>query len=177
MNTPETRRIVAAAVLIGAGVVLLALRFFDVRGGFFWPFFIIAPGVILLAVATSTGWHSRTLAGAGGIITGTGVILLVQNLTNYYDSWAYAWTLLPVSAGLALYLVADASDNDAARAVRRQLVVWGVIAFVVLGTLFETLIFHDRLAEGGVIVPLLLIAAGIAVFFFGGRTSGTKPRD
>ncbi len=178
MGRTETTRVALAAILIGAGVILLALRLIGGVGGFVWPFFVIAPGVVLLALAASTGWRERTVAAAGGVVTGVGVILFVQNLTDYYQSWAYAWTLLPLFAGAALYLVADAGDDESARKIRRQLVLWSAVSFVVLGAIFETLIFHDRLLEGGIILPLLLIVAGGALLLRrGGPTRGVSRQD
>lgn len=45
----------------------------------------------------------RGLAVAGGIVTMTGTILLIQNTTGLWASWAYAWALIfPTSIGLGL---------------------------------------------------------------------------
>ena len=90
MTYPSNTRRLLGAVLIGIGLLLLILRYFGSFAGSVWPLFVIAPGVVLIALATSFGWHPRYVAATGAVITGTGVILAVQNATDYYQSWAYA---------------------------------------------------------------------------------------
>jgi hypothetical protein len=164
-------RVYLAVALIGGGLVLLALRFFGDAVGLVWPFFVIVPGAAVLALAMAPGWQSTHLAAAGAVVAGTGVILFVQELTDYYQSWAYAWTLLPVFAGAALLLVGRTQGDEVAKNRGRQLLQWGTIAFLVFAALFEALIFHG-LVEGGLILPVLLIAAGALLLF---RRTGGGP--
>ena len=140
-------------------MILLALRFFGEVVAIVWPFLIIIPGVAMFAFATTVGWQSRQLAAAGAVVAGTGVILLVQEMTDYYQSWAYAWTLLPVFAGVGLLFVAQAEGNQAGKTRALQLMRWGALAFLVAGVAFETLIFRNPV-EGSLALPLILIAAG-----------------
>jgi hypothetical protein len=92
-------------VLIGA--ILLAGQFVHVDVGHYgWPFFGIVPGLVILFVAlTASGAVSEGLAILGSIITLTGLILLFQDATDHYESWAYAWTLVfPGAIGLGMIL-------------------------------------------------------------------------
>ncbi len=44
------------------------------------------------------------LAIPGSIITGIGLLLLFQNLTSYWESWSYGWTLIIIFVGAGIYL-------------------------------------------------------------------------
>jgi len=156
----DTNRVVLAAVLIGAGVVLLGLRFFGGFSGFLWPLFIVAPGLVLLALAPNAGALARTLAVLGAVVAGTGAILLVQDITDYYQSWAYAWALLPAVAGLALAFVGQHDGDAEGQATGWRLAAGGGAAFVILAAIFELFIFAGGLMDGGLVAPLVLIAIG-----------------
>src|ERR1700736_6305464 len=92
-------------VLIGA--ILLAGQFVHVDIGHYgWPFFVIVPGLVILFLAlTASGAVSEGLAILGSIITVTGLVLLFQDGTDHYESWAYAWALVfPGAIGLGMIL-------------------------------------------------------------------------
>lgn len=167
-----------AAILIGAGVVLLVLRLFDWRlSDSLWPLIVIVPGFVLFALAAALGREARHLAVVGAIAGGTGLILLGQSVTDYYQSWAYLWTLLPVFAGLALVAMERRDGEAAAKGVGRGLILSGGILFVVFTTLFEGLIFHPGLVGNGIVVPAVLIVLGIVLLVrnSSGRNGGGVP--
>ena len=59
-----------------------------------WPFFVIVPGLALLGVGLAApGRVGEVLATVGGLVTMSGLVLGVQNATDRFDTWAYAWTL------------------------------------------------------------------------------------
>src|SRR5438046_9992036 len=96
---------VLGGLLVLIGAILLAGQFVRVDIGHYgWPFFVIAPGILILLVAlTARGAVSEGLAVFGSIVTVSGLILLVQDATDHYESWAYAWTLIfPGAIGLGL---------------------------------------------------------------------------
>jgi hypothetical protein len=177
LETKHGERLLAAA-LIGGGALLLILRLFDWRiGGRFWPFFVIVPGVVVFAIsATMPGRQSRFLAPAGAVAAGAGVILLAQALTGYFQSWAYAWTLLPVFAGAALVFVGRRDADPTTATLGRRLVKWGALAFVGFAAAFEGLIFNRTLSlgAGGLALPLVLIAAGVFVLLRGGLSTNSR---
>lgn len=104
--------IVLGLLLIGAGVVFLAMQWYDVQlpfdlGRVGWPLFIIAPGVLLLLVGLFLPvLPGARLAIAGSIVTTVGLILAYQSSVSHYASWAYAWALVgpgAVGAGMMLW--------------------------------------------------------------------------
>ena len=120
-----------------------------------------------LAVATVTAALTELVQGAaslavpGAIVTGTGAILFYQNVTNHWESWAYAWALYPVFLGLALTFMGERSHNQSAINTGRGFVRWGGIAFVALWALFELVIFAGNRGIGNVLLPAFLIGAGL----------------
>ena len=72
-----------------------------------WPFFVIVPGLGLLGLGLAgSGRLGEVLAMAGGVVTMAGLVLLVQNATDRFDTWAYAWALVVVAgAGIGRWLV------------------------------------------------------------------------
>jgi hypothetical protein len=97
-----------SGVFIGLGVLLVVLgTLFSVGqaagfdlGRFGWPFFVIIPGLAVLAVGLAVGDPTGGRITPLGAVTMVGVILLYQNAADHFESWAYAWALVfPTSAG------------------------------------------------------------------------------
>ncbi|NUM43599.1 MAG: alpha-L-fucosidase, partial [Anaerolineales bacterium] len=96
------------AILILLGIAFLMVRFilsvFDFDFGHYtWPLFIIVPGVLMFLSAFILERKAGvTLAMFGGMVTMTGVILMLQNTFDLFATWAYVWALVaPTSMGLA----------------------------------------------------------------------------
>jgi len=151
-------------VLIGA--ILLIGQFVRVDIGHYgWPFFVIASGVLLIVVAlTARGAVSEGLAIAGSIIAVSGLILLYQNSTDHFESWAYAWALVfPGSIGLGMILYGlTAGRPGNVRAGTRLVGIAGVL-FLLGAAFFEGVIGIggyqlDRTA--GLAVGALIIVLG-----------------
>lgn len=102
---------------LGVILILVGLAFFVGQwlkvdwGAATWPFYVIAPGLALLA----WGLTQRDGAGltvAGSIVTVVGLVLLYQNTSDHWESWAYAWALVgPGGSGLGMLLFGTRSGN------------------------------------------------------------------
>lgn len=116
-DRPESRGVSTAALgfaFVVAGLALLGVQVLDVGiGEIGWPFFVIIPGIVLIAV----GLVDRGTAGAaiaGCVVTAVGFLLLYQDATDHWESWAYAWALVgPGAFGLGTAL-AGLRRGDAA---------------------------------------------------------------
>jgi hypothetical protein len=164
MNTESSPgRTIGALVLIGLGTLFLIGQVFDIGNilGALWPFFIILPGAAFLYAAYKGGKHEAGLAMPGAIIGGTGLILLYQNMTNHWESWAYAWSLYPLFVGLALTFMGRRTGNQGTYRTGQGFVRYSGIAFISLAALFELFIFNEGGFLGNIVVPLVLIAAGV----------------
>ncbi|MBU1176105.1 MAG: hypothetical protein KKH72_11940 [Alphaproteobacteria bacterium] len=156
----QRNRAILAGLLILAGVVMLVLEAFGGSVGMMpWPFFVILPGVALLAMAASMHWNPP-LAATGAIVTGVGLILLGQSITGYYRSWAYAWTLLPLAAGAALAHAGAWRESMRLVARGRALIKWSATAFVAFAALFELVFFDGGHPWIRWVAPLALVGVG-----------------
>lgn len=153
-----------AFILIGLGVLFLAGQLFNFNVwdiiGFSWPVFVMIPGVVFLALAVTGDRKMAGFAVPGMVITGTGAILWFQNYTNYWESWAYVWTLYPVFVGMALMFMGRRTANEKEFNSGRGLVTYGLAAFLVAAAFFEFLIFRGNSSVVQYLLPLVLIGAG-----------------
>jgi hypothetical protein len=166
-------------LLILVGAILLLGEFVRVDVGHYgWPFFVIAPGVLLIVMAvTSRGFLGEGLAIAGCIVTVTGLILLYQNSTDHFESWAYAWALVfpgAIGAGMVLYGLFGGRPGNV-RAGSRLMGV-GVVLFLLGAAFFEGVIGIGGYEFGrstGAIAGVLIIALG-AVLLILNMASGRR---
>lgn len=155
-NSPG--RVVAAIILIGLGALFLIKP--DFGFNIFWPFFIIVPGLVFLFFAATGDKGTSALAIPGTIITGTGLILFYQSVTNDWSSWTYVWTLYPVFVGMGLLYMGRRTGDKGNAQVGRGLIFGGLVGFALFWALFGGL--------SGVVVPLALIGAGLWLLVRGG---------
>jgi hypothetical protein len=167
----DTRLI--AQILIGLGVVFLLGQVLNISwAGLLWPFFVIAPGLPFLYFAHSERKNAGLIF-PGIIITGTGLLLLYQNLTGHWESWAYAWALYPVMVGLGLQFNGERNGSDGEVKTGRGMVRYGLMGFAGLALLFELLIFGGLFGGlTGLLWPLALVAGG-AYLLMNYRKGGT----
>lgn len=159
----EQRRVSAliGLLLIGLGVLFLLGQVFGVNlWAFFWPFFIIIPGLLFFVGMVMGGKPAGPLAIPGSVVTMTGLLLLYQSITGHWESWAYAWALIfPTAVGIGLLINGVWSGIDKLVEGGRKWITSGVIIFVAGGVFFELLIFHRGF--GRIVWPGVLIALGI----------------
>jgi hypothetical protein len=142
------RRWVSGEVALGGlllllGIVVLLGQALDLDlGRVGWPFFVIVPGLGLLGLGLATpGRVGEALAMVGGVVTVVGVVLGVQNATDRFDTWAYAWALVFVGgAGLGRWLVGVVRGRGDLAASGAWLLAAGLVAFVVLAVFFEVVV-------------------------------------
>lgn len=155
----RTRSSLAAAfVLIAIGAWFLSVELFpQVRsfayGTETWPLPLIGIGVLLASIALIT-WVPGLFIPAS-IVSGLGSLLYWQNTTGNWESWAYAWALIPGFVGAGL-LISGLLGRE-----RRTMASGGWMIFISL--LFFT-IFGSFLGGIGLLTqywPVLLILLGV----------------
>jgi hypothetical protein len=154
--------ILIGAILLVGNVVRIDL------GHYGWPLLVIAPGILLIVVAlTSSGFVSEGLAITGSILTVTGLILLYQNSTDHFESWAYAWALVfpaAVGAGMIIYGIAGQRPGNVRAGTR--LVAIGVVLFLLGAAFFEGVIGlggYEFSRPSGAVVGAVIILLGAAL--------------
>jgi hypothetical protein len=158
----DSGRNATAMILIGLGILFLIAQTFRLDFfGALWPAIVMLPGLAFLYFAVRGDKGAVGLAVPGAVITGTGVILFYQNITNHWESWAYVWSLYPVFVGLALTYIGRRTESEGQLKAGQGLIRWGLIAFVGLWIVFELLIFRGGSIFGNYLLPVVLIGAGL----------------
>jgi hypothetical protein len=160
----NTGNIVIAVILIGLGVLFLLRPVFNIDiGHFTWPFFVIVPGILLIVMALSAGDPGgEPMAIIGTVVTVVGLILLFQNTTNQWATWAYVWALVaPTSIGLGQILYGSIKGRSHLVAIGTRLVKIGLALFLVGAVFFELVIGISGFGLGNWGWPILLIALGV----------------
>jgi hypothetical protein len=171
-RTPETSRArgtAAGLVLLAVGGVALAARQAGVELGSLvdggWPLFIIVPGVALLAAAfVPAPPDGLGFAIAGSIVTTVGAILLYQQASGDWESWAYAWALIPLAAGsgMSVYGLLTGHRDIAGTGVRLA-VVAGLLFLI--GTWYFNAVFETGRTpiDIGTWWPVVVLGIGLLV--------------
>jgi hypothetical protein len=169
--------LVGGALLIAFGLLSLASQLFRelVNWSTLWPFIVIIFGGLFFAGMFIGGRSVSGLAIPGSIITGIGLLLLFQNLTSHWESWAYAWTLIIFLVGVGIWVMGSYGGVEGQKRAGFRVMRTGIILFVVFGAFFE-MVFSLALPAGfrGLLFPALLILLGIyliahRVALLGGR--------
>jgi hypothetical protein len=148
-------RVNGGGLSVGLGVVLVLLgalflleQFLGVRlGNWLWPFFIIIPGLFFFVGMALGGSSAGALAVPGSIVTMVGLLLLYQNSFNHYESWAYAWALIPVAAGLGMLIHGAWSDRPALMQHGRRTIGVGLVLFLIGFVFFELMLNISGIAS------------------------------
>jgi hypothetical protein len=162
--------LVLGAILVIVGLILLAGQLLEI--GFAdlgWPFWIIAVGAAILLVGLFLVTESPVVVG-GTVVTTVGLVLLYQNTTGHWESWAYAWALVgPAASGLGMALWGMRTLDG--RAVRNG--TWGLLGGLALFTL-GFLFFEGVIGISGRRLPLpewslpaAIIGIGVVVLLRG----------
>jgi hypothetical protein len=147
-------RVALALGLIAVGVMAF------MGAGLLWPMFILVPGLILLGIALGGGRAgAAALSIPAMMVTGTGALLFIQNVTGYWQSWAYAWTLYGVFLGMGFMLMGQRLDDPSLHKVGRGFVQASLVAFAAFAFFFELVI---GISGGpGPVGALILIGLGL----------------
>jgi hypothetical protein len=155
-------------VLVVAGALLLFAQLFGFPlGRYGWPLFVLIPGLLLFVLAALGGRSAAGLAVPGSVVSTIGLILLVQNLTGRFETWAYVWALIPTAVGLGLYLQGTWTASEKLRREGRRVASTGLVMLVAFGAFFELFIFQNLAGTvfGRLWVPAILIAAGVYLLY------------
>lgn len=163
--------------LLGLGVLLLV---FNVLGLSTGPLVVTFIGlglfVAMMMLGKSFGW----IAVPASVMTMLGLILIYTNLPVIGSgrSWAYAWTLLFGAAGMGILVSHYWSGQPADTRFGTFLVRGSLIAFVVMGLMFELLFFSRGLVARLAWPAVLILLGGYLLLRARGAEGGSnaKPR-
>lgn len=166
MKTESGRNaaLVGGALLIGFGLLSLAGQLFRnvVNWSYLWPLTIVLAGCLFFAGMFLGGRSTSGLAIPGSIIGGIGLMLLYQNLTSHWESWAYGWALIVLFVGVGIFVAGLYGGSEGQRRAGLRVMETGFILFVVFGAFFEFLFSGGGLTGfRGFLFPGLMILLGI----------------
>lgn len=158
-------------ILIAVGVVFLIAQIANIDVGHYgWPLFVIVPGVVLLVAGIAgAGGAGAGLVIPGMIVTAVGLVLLYQNATDHWESWAYAWALVgPTASGLGVALIGLLRGSERQMHAGLNTAGIGFALFLGFAAFFEGVLhISDRdfgpIASIG--LPLVLVALGVFLLF------------
>ncbi len=157
----------AGVALIGLGIIFFLGQLFEVSiMRYLWPVFILAFGALFFIGMIAGGRSLGALAVPGSVITTIGLILFFQNLFGLWSTWAYAWALIIVGAGIGLMIFGHWSQYLDLRRAGQIVAIIGLVLFFIFGMFFElgaTLL--GMRSAGGIFWAILLILAGLYVVF------------
>ena len=140
---------IIGALLIVAGLIVLGGRALGVDSRqLAWPISVIGPGMLVCTAALGSGGRTGlSLMPFGSALTIIGFVLLFQVAINSFESWAYAWALIPAAIGVGQVLYARLKDQPDLIATGRRLVRIGGALFVGGVIFFEGIIGLDGLTR------------------------------
>jgi len=130
-----------------------------------WPLYIIVPGVVVFLLSVpARDRGGEGLAVVGAMISVTGLILLYQDATGHWESWAYAWALIaPGAVGLGLILFGLLGGRRRLIDAGARSALAGLALFLVLAVFFELIlnIGGDHFGQPGrVALSIVLVVFG-----------------
>jgi hypothetical protein len=161
-RTSQTSAFVFGVLLMGLGGIFLIAQ---MLGGnfwaYFWPYPIIATGLAFLAAMVNRGRGAGGLAIPGSIITTVGLILFLQNSFGWWESWAFAWTLIVISVGVGIFIMGYWDSKENLQRVGLLIAGIGAALLFLFGTFFGLgFSFLGFRFAARVIWPLMLIGVG-----------------
>lgn len=166
MNQNKRGSLTVGVLLILLGSWFLAVRLVpgleDWADAFAeWPAWIIAFGLLFLIAGVVGGLPD--LAVPAAIIGGIGTILLYQDRSGEWATWAYAWALIPGFVGVGV-LVANLLKRKYKVAIREG--GGAIVSSLVIFTIFAGLLYDKVggpkiLADISIYWPVALIVLGV----------------
>lgn len=153
---------IAGVLLILLGAWFLAVQLVpQLQGWFEWPLIIVGVGAFLLIFGLAVG--SPEMAVPACVVGGIGGLLYWQNATGNWETWAFAWTLIPgfVGVGILLAGLLGGQGQDLKGGVTMILI--SATMFLVFGSFFGAL----GLGPLGDYWPLLLVGLGLLILIRG----------
>lgn len=155
--------LILGIILIAAGLMFLLSRLFNLSGwGDLWPFIIIFIGAAFFAGMVLGGRQTGALAIPGSIVLTVGLILLVQNWFDRYETWAYSWALIIAAVGVGQAINGAWSGDENTKRNGLRVARQGLLLFVIFGAVMEFIFRFTGVTAPGreFFWPALLILAG-----------------
>ncbi len=154
--------VVGGLLLILLGLFFLAYQVMPnqlawLRVEMAWPLIVVAVGAGLLIFGLLVGAPGMAVPAA--IVGGIGLLLYWQNATGNWESWAYAWSLIPGFVGVGVILAGLFGEGRLRDALESGF--WLILISLVMFAIFGS--FLGGMNLFGPYWPALLILLGLIV--------------
>lgn len=165
MNSRQRSTIVLGMLLILIGLLALFGLGDWLAGLFSWPLIIVGVAGFLILIGLLT--RTPAMAIPACVVGGIGLLLWWQNATGHWDTWSYAWALIPGFVGVGIVLEGLLSGQSQ-RGLRSGgwLIVISLVLFAVFGS------FLGNWPLLGRYWPLLLVGLGLLLLWRSYRRPG-----
>jgi hypothetical protein len=150
--------IIGALLFVGQ---LLGIGIDDVG----WPAIVIGIGVVILVLGLFVNREEGMVIG-GTVVTTVGLVLLYQDQTGRWETWAYAWALVgPAASGLGMLLWGMRSAQTDEIRNGKWALLTGLGLFVVGFLFFEGVIGigGEPLGLPEWLLPVVVIGIGVVI--------------
>ncbi|MFT3891064.1 MAG: hypothetical protein QM730_05470 [Anaerolineales bacterium] len=163
---------IGGAVLIIFGFFSLVSQLFrSLNLTFLWSLIVILIGISFFIAMVASQKRASALAIPGTIVSGVGLVMLIQSLTRHWNVAPYFWTLIILFLGAGIYIMGWHSSEKKQKETGLRFMKIGLILFIVFGAFFEV-VFTNIV---NFIILLLLITAGtFLVLSFSGLLTWKK---
>jgi hypothetical protein len=154
--------VVGGILLILLGLFFLALQMMPesmawLRIEMSWPLIVMGVGVFLLVFGLLVG--APGMAVPACVVGGIGALLYWQNVTGNWESWSYAWALIPGFVGIGVILNGLLGGDKLRDSLEGGF--WLILISMVMFAIFGS--FLGGLTLFGSYWPALLIVLGLVV--------------
>jgi len=185
--TPASTDASSTTPAIGLGVALLLIGGLLFVGQLLdigiddvgWPAIVIGIGVVILVLGLFVNREQGMVIG-GTVVTTVGLVLLYQDQTGRWETWAYAWALVgPAASGLGMVLWGIRSADPVEIRNGTWTLLGGLAIFVVGFLFFEGVIgiSGEPLGLPEWVLPVVVIVIGVVVLARGIFGRGAPERS
>lgn len=173
-NRSNAGTLIAGTILILFGLLALARHFFNfLDWDFIWPIPIIGFGALFFLAMAAGGKQAAPFAIPGSIISGIGLVLLFQSITDHWESMSYFWALIIMFVGAGIYIMGAYGGDETHKRSGLRVMKVGFILFIIFGAFFE-MIFSSY---NNLVFPVLLILLGIYLILSRSGLLGSKKAE
>lgn len=162
MTSTQRSALAGGLVLILLGILFLAGQLLPNLWSWVteasWPLIVVGVGVFLLIIGVVA--NAPGMAIPACIVGGIGLLLFWQNRTGNWESWAYAWTLIPGFVGVGTVVMGLWEGKGSTVRGGLWLILISGIMFVVFGSFLGGL-FGGNMEVIGKWWPVALILLGV----------------
>jgi uncharacterized integral membrane protein len=154
--------VIGGTLLILLGLFFLAYQLAPERLSWLrvemsWPLIVVGVGLFLLVFGLLVG--APGMAVPASVVGGIGLLLYWQNATNNWESWSYAWALIPGFVGIGVILTGLLGGGKLRDSLEGGF--WLILISLVMFAIFGS--FLGGMTLLGSYWPALLIVLGLVV--------------